>query len=200
MHKPALSVSSNVPVAHSCGVTLPTTQYEPVGHGAQSAAAVLPMAPENLPASHSVGATDRRAEASGRAGFARLLALVALEPAAQAEHSSVPASRASLVAAATRLRSAERARAASSAALAPVAPQARQVAKAACGARLRHSRACLAVAALRAHGTTVHGEMLWHVVRVSRLEAYLQEPAVRLISARGRHDAPASLHHLQDHG
>ena len=96
MHKPALSVSSNVPVAHSCGVTLRTTQYEPVGHGAQSAAAVLPVAPENLPASHSVGATDRRADASGRAGFARLLALVALEPAAQAEHSSVPASRASL--------------------------------------------------------------------------------------------------------
>ena len=96
MHKPALSVSSNVPVAHSCGVTLPTTQYEPVGHGAQSAAAVLPVAPENLPASHSVGATDRRADASGRAGFARPLALVALEPAAQAEHSSVPASGALL--------------------------------------------------------------------------------------------------------
>ena len=58
MHKPALSVSSNVPVAHSCGVTLPTTQYEPVGHGAQSAAAVLPVVPEKLPASHSVGATE----------------------------------------------------------------------------------------------------------------------------------------------
>ena len=72
-------------------------------------------------------------------------------------------------------RSAERARAASSAALAPVLRgQARHVAKAACGAWLRHSRACLAVAALRAHGTPVHGEMLWHVVRVSRLEAYLR--------------------------
>ena len=96
MHEAAPSASLNVPVAHCCGASLPTTQYEPVGHGAQSAAAVLPVAPENLPASHSVGATDRRADASGRAGFARLLALVALEPAAQAEHSSVPASRASL--------------------------------------------------------------------------------------------------------
>ena len=42
---------------------------------------MLPVAPENLPASHSVGATDRRAEASGRAGFARRLALVALDQA-----------------------------------------------------------------------------------------------------------------------